>query len=77
MACGSVELGQIASGSGTQVFWLGNRKVRSQVVSEDRSGLSGREQLGKLGEEEDEKEEPMIERRRECTNLGSGLGDRD
>ena len=30
----------------------------------------GEEQLGKLGEEEDEEGEPAIERRRECTDLG-------
>ena len=31
------------------------------------------EQLGKLGEEEDE---PAIERKRECTDLGLDLGER-
>ena len=30
----------------------------------------GEEQLGKLGEEEGEEDEPAIERRRECTDLG-------
>ena len=33
--------------------------------------------MGKLGKEEDEEEEPMIERRRECTNLKSDLGERE
>ena len=35
------------------------------------------EQLGKLGEEEDEKEEPATERRIEYTDLGLGLGERE
>ena len=35
------------------------------------------EQLGKLGEEEDEEGEPAIERRRECTDLGLDLGERE
>ena len=30
----------------------------------------GEEQLGKLGEEEDEEGEPAIEQRRDCTDLG-------
>ena len=34
-------------------------------------------QLGKLGEEEDEEDEPAIERRRECTDLGLDLGERE
>ena len=33
--------------------------------------------LGKLGEEEDEEDEPAIERRRECTDLGLDLGERE
>ena len=37
----------------------------------------GEEQLGKLGEEEDEEGQPAIERRRECTNLGLDLGERE
>ena len=32
----------------------------------------GEEQLGKLGEEKDEKEEPATERRREYTDSGLG-----
>ena len=35
------------------------------------------EQLGKLGEEDDEKEEPATKRRRECTDLGFDLGERE
>ena len=37
----------------------------------------GEKQLGKLGEEEDEEDEPATERRRECTDLGSYLGKRE
>ena len=36
-----------------------------------------KEQLGKLGEEEDEEGEPAIERRRECTDLRLDLGERE
>ena len=32
---------------------------------------------GKLGEEENEEDEPAIERRRECTDLGLHLGERE
>ena len=66
---GSVELGQVASGSTTQGLWLENRKMGFQVVGEDRSRLSGRT-VGKFGEEE---EEPAKERRREHADLGSDL----
>ena len=37
----------------------------------------GEEQLGNLGEEEDEEDEPAIERRRECTDFGFDLGERE
>ena len=33
--------------------------------------------MGKLGEEEDEEDEPAIERRREYTDLGLDLGERE
>ena len=33
--------------------------------------------MGKLGEEEDEEGEPAIARRRECTDLGLDLGERE
>ena len=33
--------------------------------------------MEKLGEEEDEEGEPAIERRRECTDLGLDLGERE
>ena len=35
-----------------------------------------RNNWGKLGEEEDEEDEPVIEQRRECTDLGLDLGER-
>ena len=56
-ACGSAELGQVASGTATQGLWLGDRKVGSQVVGEDQNRLRGRGTVEKLGEKEDEKEE--------------------
>ena len=68
-ARGSAELREVASGSATQSFWLRNGKVGSQVSGID---VMGEEQLGKLGEED----EPAIERRTECTNLGLDLGER-
>ena len=33
--------------------------------------------MGKLGEEEDDEGEPVIERRRESTDLGLDLGERE
>ena len=33
--------------------------------------------MGKLEEEEDEEDEPAIERRRECTDLGLDIGERE
>ena len=33
--------------------------------------------MGKFGEEEDEEEEPVTERRKECTDLGLDLGERE
>ena len=35
-----------------------------------------RKHLGKLREEENEKEEPATEQRKECIDLGSDLGER-
>ena len=37
----------------------------------------GEEQLGKLGEKENEEEEPATERKREYTDLGSDLSERE
>ena len=33
--------------------------------------------MGKLGEEDDKEGEPAIEQRRECTDLGLDLGERE
>ena len=64
-ARGSAELREVASGSATQSLWLRNGKVGSQVSGIDRIRFPGRRiQLGKFGEEEDEEDEPAIERRR-------------
>ena len=46
------------------------------MAKTEADSLEG-EQLGKLGEEEDEKEEPATERRREYTDLGLDLGERE
>ena len=45
---GSVELGQVSSCSAMQGLGLGNRKVRSPVVGEDRSRLPGRRTDGEV-----------------------------
>ena len=71
-ARGSADLREVASGSATQSLWLRNGKVGSQVSGIDRSRF-----LWKLGEEEDEEGGPAIERRRECTDLGLDLGERE
>ena len=49
----------------------------SQVVGEDRTKPLGEEQLEKLGEEEDEEEEPATERKKDYSDLGSDLGERE
>ena len=49
----------------------------SELIREDRSRLPGKKQLGKLGEEENEEKEPATERRREYTDLGLDIGERD
>ena len=49
----------------------------SRISDIDRSRFPGRKTVGKLGEEEDEKGEPAIERRRGCTDLGLNLGERE
>ena len=47
-----------------------DKKVGSQVVGETKTDSLGGEQLGTLGEDEDDKEEPGTKRRREYTYLG-------
>ena len=68
-ACGWAELRKVASGSATQSLWLEDRKVRFQVIGVDEADSLKEDQLGKLGEEEDEKEGPATERKREYRDL--------
>ena len=49
----------------------------SQVGGVTETDSLGQEQLGKLREEEHDEGELAIERRRECTDLGFDLGERD
>ena len=44
----STELEKVDSGSATQGLWLGDRKVGSRIVDEDRSQLPGRGTVGKV-----------------------------
>ena len=76
-ARGSAELREVSSGSATHGRWLRNGKVRSQVSGIDRGRFPGRRTVKKGGEKEDEEDEPAMERRRECTDLGLGLGERE
>ena len=64
------ELGMIVSGSATQGVWLGDRRVRSQVIDEGRSRIPGRGAVGEVRREE----EPATERRRKYTDLGFDSG---
>ena len=48
MARGSAELSEVASGSAGQGLWLGDRKVGSQVIGEDRRRLPGRGTIGEV-----------------------------
>ena len=54
---------------------VGKQKNGISVFGEDRCQLPGEKHLAKLGEEEEEKEEPAIEQRREHANLRSDLGE--
>ena len=45
---GSAELGDVACGSATQGLWLRDRKVRSQVVGENRSRFPGKRTVGEV-----------------------------
>ena len=47
-ARGSAELAKVASGSATQGLWLGGRKMRSQVIGEDRSRFPGSGTVGEV-----------------------------
>ena len=48
MACGSADLGKVASDSAPQRLWLRDRKERSQVVGEERSRLPGKGTVGEV-----------------------------
>ena len=76
-ARGSAELREVASGSATPGLWLRNGKVGSQVSSIDRSRFPGRRTVRKVRRRKVEEGEPAIERRRECTDLGLDLGERE
>ena len=47
-ACGSARLGQVTSDFAARRLWLGNRKVRSQVVGEDLRQFPGRRTVGQV-----------------------------
>ena len=69
-ARGSAELREVASGSATQSLWLRNGKVRSQVSGIDRSRFPGRRTVEKV-------RRGGRRGRRECTDLGLDLGERE
>ena len=50
-AHGSAAFGKVASGSVTLGLWLGDRKVESQVIDEDRSRLPVRGTVGEVRRE--------------------------
>ena len=76
-ACGSAEFGKEASGSATHGLWLGNRKVRFQVVGEDRGRLPEKMNIWGSLEKENEDEETATERRVEYTESGLDLIERE
>ena len=67
-ACGSAELIEV-----------GAEKWKSEISGKRHrpKRFPGKRTVGEVGEEEDEEDEPAIERRRECTNLGLDLGERE
>ena len=73
-ARGSAKLGMIFSGSATQGFLAEKRKSEISANRRRPKPIPWENSLGKLGEEEDE---PAIERRREYTDLGLDLGERE
>ena len=76
-ARGSAELRKVASVSATHSYWLRNGKVRPQVSGIDRSRLPGRRTVRKVRRGGRRGGEPGIERKRECTDLGLDLGERE
>ena len=73
----SAELGKVASGSATQGLWLGDRKVGSQVIGEDRSRLFVRGTVGEIRRGARWEEKPTTEQKREYTDLGINLGEKE
>ena len=67
----------VSSGSAIKGLWLGNRKVVSQVVGKTEADFLGEEQLAKLGEEVDKKEEPATQPRIDYIDFGSDSGEKD
>ena len=70
----SVKPGQVAYGSATQGLWLSTEEWDLRWSALTEAKYLGEEQLGKLGEWE---EEPATERMREYIDLGSDLGEKD
>ena len=56
---------------------LNCRSFRTWIPRKRRGNHKQNKTVGKLGEEEDEEGEPAIERRREYTDLGLDLGERE
>ena len=76
-ACGSAELREVASGFATQSLWLRNGKVRSQVSGIDQSRFPGRRGVGEVRRGGRQGRGASDKRRRECTDLELGLGERE
>ena len=76
-ARGSAKLGKVAYGSATQGLWLRDRKVGSLVSGEDRSRLPGRGTVGEVRRGGRRGREAATERRREYTDLGLDLYERE
>ena len=53
------------------------QKSGTQVIGEDRSRFPGRGTVGKLGKGGYEEGEPTIEQKREYTDLGLDIGERE
>ena len=70
---GSADLGKVASSSAMQGLWLGERKVGSQVIDEDRGRLYGRRTVGEVRRGG----RRSSDRTKEYTDLGLDLGERE
>ena len=71
-----VELREVASASATQGLWLKNEKVRFQVSGIDRSGFPETRTVWETRRGK-RRRKPAIERRREYTDLGLDLGEKE